>query len=165
MKTVVKNILCSLLFASLIIGSLVFGSTLVEPKGNSKEDGMKDYSAVGIISEPANTIDAVFIGDSESYRGIMPLKIWQDHGITGYVCSTPAQRLYYSLELLEKALNNQKPKFVFIETNSFFREFTVSDVLVNKAEQLVPFFRYHTRLKYVRLDHFRWNNLFSSSHY
>ena len=64
MKTVVKNILCSLLFASLIIGSLVFGSTLVEPKGNSKEDGMKDYSAVGIISEPANTIDAVFIGDT-----------------------------------------------------------------------------------------------------
>ena len=165
MKTVVKNILCSLLFASLIIGSLVFGSTLVEPKGNSKEDGMKDYSAVGIISEPANTIDAVFIGDSESYRGIMPLKIWQEHGITGYVCSTPAQRLYYSLELLEKALSNQSPKYVFIETNSFFREFTVSDVLVNKAERLVPFFRYHTRLKYVRFDHFKWNSLFSSSHY
>lgn len=165
MKTVVKNILCSLLFASLIIVSLVFGSTLVEPKGNSKEDGMKDYSAVGIISEPANTIDAVFFGDSESYRGIMPLKIWQEHGITGYVCSTPSQRLYYSLELLEKALSQQKPKYVFIETNGFFREFTVSDVLVNRAEQLVPFFRYHTRLKDVRFDRFRLNNLFSSAHY
>lgn len=165
MKTVIKNIVCCLLFVSMIVGSLVIGSSLVEPKGNSKEDGMKDYSAVGIVSEPKDTIDAVFVGDSESYRAIMPLKIWKDHGITGYVCSTPSQRLYYSLELLEKALSNQKPKYVFIETNSFFREFTVSDVIVNKAERLVPFFRYHTRVKYLRFSHFKFGNLFSSTNY
>lgn len=165
MKNIIKKIICSLLFVSLIVGSLVVGSALVEPKGNSKEDGMKDYSAVGIISEPKDTIDAVFVGDSESYRAIMPLKIWREHGITGYVCSTPSQRLYYSLELLEKALSSQKPKYVFIETNSFFREFTVSDALVNRAEQLVPFFRYHTRVKYLRFNHFSFDNLFSGSNY
>ena len=165
MKTVIKNILCSLLFVFLIVGSLVLGSKLVEPKNNSKEDGMKDFSAFGVIGEPANTIDAIFVGDSESYRAIMPLKIWQDYGITSYVCSTPSQRLYYSLELLERALSNQNAKYVFIETNGFFREFTVSDTLVNKAEQLVPFFRYHTRLKNISFNIFKLNQLFSSSCY
>ncbi len=165
MKTTVKNIICSLLFISLIAATLAVGSIAVVPKSNLKEDGMKDATAFGVISEPKDTIDAIFVGDSEVYRSIMPLKIWEDYGITGYVCSTPAQRLYYSLEFLEKAFETQSPKYIFIETNSFFREFTFSDKIENKLEKLVPFFRYHTNIKDILTDGFNLEKIFSSPDY
>ena len=81
-KTIFKNIVCSVLFVALIIGSLSVASFVAVPKSNSKEAGMKDATARGIISEPQNTIDAVFVGDSEVYRSIMPLKIFEDYGAT-----------------------------------------------------------------------------------
>ena len=165
MKTTIKRIICVVLFVALIARSLAVGSIAVIPKVNLKEAGMKDATAFGIISEPKNTIDAVFVGDSEVYRSIMPLRIWEDYGITSYVCSTPAQRLYYSLEFLEKAFETQCPKYVFIETNSFFRDFTVSDRIENKAEKLVPFFRYHTNIREIFADGFNLKKIFSSPDY
>lgn len=165
MKTTIQRIICGVLFVALVVGSLVVGSIAVVPKSNLKEAGMKDATAFGIISEPKNTIDAVFVGDSEVYRSIMPLRIWENYGITSYVCSTPAQRLYYSLEFLEKAFENQTPKYVFIETNSFFRDFTFSDRIENYAEKLVPFFRYHTNIRDIFTDGFNLNKIFSSPDY
>ena len=148
-KTIFKNIVCSVLFVALIIGSLSVASFVAVPKSNSKEAGMKDATARGIISEPQNTIDAVFVGDSEVYRSIMPLKIFEDYGITSYVCSTPAQKLFYSQELLEKTFEKQNPKYIFIETNCFFRDFTVSQLIENYAENVFPILRYHTNIKIV----------------
>lgn len=165
MNLTIKRIICGVLFVALIAGSLAVGSIAVIPKVNLKEAGMKDATAFGIISEPQDTIDAVFVGDSEVYRSIMPLRIWENYGITSYVCSTPAQKLYYSLEFLEKAFENQTPKYVFIETNSFFRDFTVSDRIENKAEKLVPFFRYHTNIREIFADGFDFQKIFSSPDY
>ncbi len=133
---------------ALVLFVLLFGASLLfEPKSNTKDAGMLDSTANGILSEPKNTIDVLIIGDSEAYSAFIPLKIWKDHGFTPYVCATSAQILCYSYEFLEKTFQNQRPKVVMLETNAIYRSFTYSDVLMQKLSEKLSVFRYHNRWK------------------
>lgn len=152
MRTIVKNTVCCLLFFTILIGLLQVASLVVEPKNNSKEGGIHDYTANGILSEPDNTIDAVILGDSETYSAFIPLKIWQEYGITSYVCGTSRQRLYNTEDFLHKTFQNQSPKLVILETNVIFRKFGYSNIVINEAENLLPVFRYHDRWKKLQPD-------------
>lgn len=147
MKIIIKRILCVLLFASLVVSSLFALSFVVLPRNNTKEDGIRNYNASGILSEPKNTINVLFLGDSESYRAIIPLQIWKEHGITSYVCGTAAQKLYLARDFLETAFKTQSPQIVVLETNEIFRKFTRSEVTTNRAESLFPVLRYHSNIK------------------
>lgn len=147
MRTVIKNTLCSLLFLGILIGMLALLSVLFRPKANTKEAGFQDPRANAILSEPKDTIDAVILGDSETYNGFIPLQIWRDHGITTFVCGTPAQDLCYTEEFLEKTFEQQSPKIVFLETDAVFKIFTQSQIISRDAENLLPVFRYHDRWK------------------
>lgn len=138
-----------LLFSCILCALLLLLSQLVVPKNNSKESGMVDARANGILAEPENTIDVVFVGDSECYSSFIPLHIWQETGITSYVCSTSAQRLNYSYEFLQKAFQKQSPRVVVLETNAIFRNISYTDVIGYKAEELFQVFRYHNRWKEV----------------
>lgn len=151
MKKTVQRILCVLLFASLVVSSLFALSFVVLPRNNTREDGIRNYNASGILSEPKNTIDVLVLGDSESYRSIVPLQIWKEHGITSYVCGTGAQKLFLARDFLETALKTQSPKIVVLETNEIFRKFTRSEVITNRAENIFPVFRYHSNIKLKNL--------------
>ena len=126
---------------------LIFTSTLFQPKNNTATAGMEDLTANGILGEPEQTIDVLFLSDSVGYCSIIPLQIWKDYGITSYVCGTPSQPLYYSIEFLEKALKTQSPKVVVLETMPIFTRFEEQAEVSNKIEQLFPIFRYHDRWK------------------
>lgn len=151
MRAAIKHALCSCLFISILILLLLLSSLIVRPKTNAREDGARDSSANGILSEPQHTIDALILGDSEAYCAFIPMKIWQDYGITSYVCATPAQKLCYSLEFLYKTFRNQSPKVVVLETNALYRKFGVSDKYYHKAEEWFSVFRYHNRWKSLQL--------------
>ncbi|NLA69495.1 MAG: hypothetical protein GX852_00430 [Clostridiales bacterium] len=111
---------------------------------------MQDSSANGILSEPSKSIDVLMLGDSESYCSMIPLRIWEEQGITSYCCATPAQKLVYSEEFLYKTFKNQSPKVVILETNAIFRKFSVGDMIVQKADVTVPIFRHHDRWKSIK---------------
>lgn len=150
MKTVAKNLLTTVVFLGILALLLFFTSRLLQPKGNAKEDGMHDATANGILSEPANTLDVLFLGDSESYSSFIPLKIWQDQGITSYVCGTPGQKLFYTMDFLKKAFENQNPKLVVLETNAMFRKYSPLDSASNRLQNLFSVFRYHNRWKTLK---------------
>ena len=150
MKTVAKNLLTTLAFLGILALLLFFTSRILQPKGNAKEDGMHDATANGILSEPANTLDVLFLGDSESYSSFIPLKIWQDQGITSYVCGTPGQKLFYTMDFLKKAFENQNPKLVVLETNAMFRKYSPLDSASNRLQNLFSVFRYHNRWKTLK---------------
>lgn len=147
MRSIVKNIAGSILFFVILIILLLLVSHIVEPKNNSQKNGIQDYAANGILSEPKDTIDALILGDSETYSSFIPLKIWQDYGITSYVCGTSKQKLCYTEEFLHKTFRNQSPKIVVLETNAIFRKFSYSDVIGNKLKNTFSVFRYHNRWK------------------
>ena len=150
MKNFAKTAVRILCFALVLLVLLFSASLLFEPKSNTKEGGMLDSTANGILSEPKNTIDVLIIGDSEAYSAFIPLKIWKDHGFTSYVCATSAQILCYSYEFLEKTFQNQSPKVVMLETNAIYRSFTYSDVVLQKLSEKLSVFRYHNRWKTLK---------------
>lgn len=76
---------------------------------------------VELENEPADTIDVLVIGDSESYTTVSPMEIWDKEGIPSYVGGQTGQKIQESYYMLKKALKTQKPKVVAIETNMIFR--------------------------------------------
>lgn len=142
-----KHILCSVAFLAILIVLLAAASLVFQPKNNTYAAGMYDPEANGILAEPENTIDVLFLGDSEAYCAFIPLKIWQDYGITSYVCGTSDQKLYQTGEFLQNAFRNQNPKIVVLETNIFYRDYGRTDATPQAAEELLPIFRYHDRWK------------------
>lgn len=147
MQMKIKRILGNGIFLLGLFLLISLASIIFQPKNNTYAEGMEDITANGILAEPEQTIDVLFLSDSVGYCSIIPLQIWRDYGITSYVCGTPSQSLYYSIEFLEKALRTQSPKVVVLETMPIFKEFEERDALKNKIEQYFPVFRYHDRWK------------------
>lgn len=154
MKKMIKRIVSCVLFVAILIGLLEVSSLIFQPKSNDKAAGIHYPRANGVLSEPKNSLDAVFIGDSEAYHAFVPLNIWKDYGITTYDISSPAQKLVYSMEFLKKTFEKQSPKIVFLETNAIFRKSYFEDEITYKAEQMLPVFRYHDRWKNLQLKDF-----------
>lgn len=142
-----------------------YGSRIVEPKDNLDQYGMKDVSANGILSEGKDSIDVLFLGDSLVYSSISPMEMYEKEGFTSYLCSTPAQPLYYTKSLLERTLQNQSPKLVVLEADTFFRDFLATDPAVEKIKELFPLFEYHDRWKNLQAQdwtgdvHYTYNNV------
>lgn len=150
MSKVIKNLICAVLFVAILAASLVGFSFLMKPNKTASVNALEDPLTNGILSENENTIDVIFLGDSECYSTFIPLKIWKEHGITSYVCGTSDQVLSYSYELLTKSMKKQNPKAIVLETNAIFREVTSTKAFLNKAEGLFSVFKYHDRWKLLQ---------------
>lgn len=152
MKLKMKNILSGILFLIGLVGLLLLLSLVFQPKNNTAASGMEDVRANGILSEPEQTIDVLFLGNSVSYCSIIPMQIWKDYGITSYLCGTSLQKLYYTEEFLQKAFETQSPKVVFLGVSPMFDDFEYEDELVNKVERIFSIFRYHDRWKTMSVE-------------
>jgi len=150
MHSFIKHAAYSAAFTAGLVILLMIASRISVPKNNMPGAGMPDLSANGILGEQDHTIDVLILGDSESYSSIIPLKIWEQQGITTYCCGTASQKLCYSEEFLHKAFRNQSPKIVILETNAIFRDFSFSDMLLHKADKYFPVFDYHNRWKSLK---------------
>lgn len=142
-----------LLFFVILAFLLAGTSAFFTPRENTAEAGMdpRDMRAYGILDEEKNTIDVLVLGDSLCQTGISPLRMWEEQGISSYVCGQTAQRMWESYYMLKRALENQKPKLVVLETNVLFwpsnTEEQVNEALYECASYYFPVFKYHDRWK------------------
>lgn len=150
----VKRIITALLFLAGLAGLLVLTSFLFMPKNNNAEFGIEEASANGILGEKSNTIDVLFIGDSESYSAFIPMQLWKEKGYTSYVCGTSGQTLDYTQTMLKRSFEKQKPKIVILETLTLFRKQKHSDYFYTKVCERFAVFRYHDRWKHLKLRDF-----------
>lgn len=141
-------------FLAGLLACLVAVSWVLAPKGNGEHSGFMYRDARGIIAEKPDTVDVVFLGDSEVYSSISPMQLWEEQGFTSYDCSTGGQLLFDTQSLLETALENQHPKLVVLEVNAVFREFSLGEVAYNKAGEYLAVFTYHDRWKTIRFSEF-----------
>lgn len=149
-----KNVIKSVVFLSILAVMMVVLSFIFTPKDNTKKAGMPELRANGILSERQNSIDVLIIGDSESYVSVSPMEIWEQYGYTSYVMGTNAQKIYQSYNYLLEALENQHPKVVILETNTFFRKLKTDLKLLNFMERYIPIIKYHDRWKNLKLNDF-----------
>lgn len=108
----------------------------------------------GILSQPKGTIDVLVLGDSESYTSFSPMELWETYGYTAYVSGLPARYVSDALEVMEKALQEQHPKYVMIETNMLFREkrdvnYDVQEIFNRYALPFMPIFKNHDAWKHM----------------
>lgn len=142
-----RHLLRTLLFWALLGLLLIPASLILQPKDNTEEAGIYQASAAGILSQPEKSIEVLFLGDSEAYSSFVPLDLWEQTGVTSFVCSSLDQKTYETLELLDMALSCQSPKVVVLETNVLYRVYSSTDALFPKLEAKIPALRYHDRWK------------------
>lgn len=142
-----RHLLRGLCATTVTLVALVGLSVLCVPKDNTASAGMYEVQARGILGEPDDTIDVVFVGDSEVYSGFSPLKMWIEQGFTAYDCSTSAQKMCFGNALLRQATTRQHPRLVVIEANALFRRFSISSSILQELGNVLPVFEYHDRWK------------------
>ncbi|MBP3870494.1 MAG: hypothetical protein J6E46_05925 [Faecalicoccus sp.] len=136
-------------------------SKIFDPKDNAEGYGMSNISAAGILGEDVNTVDVVFIGDSEAWAGVSPLNVYEKYGITSYNCATPGQQLFYTESILEALLERQHPSVVFLEAEVFFTEQQAADLAEEYLGRVFPLFEYHNRWKSLKLRDFTGERYYS----
>lgn len=137
------------IFLFFLIFAVLFGlcNHVLTPKNNTKEAGIHDPWAKGFLSEPENTIDVLFLGDSELYSCVVPLRIWEEQGITSYTCGTSDQKPYQAESFLHRFFETQSPRIVLLETNILYRDYNTTDRIPHIFEEWFPVIRYHDRWK------------------
>lgn len=147
-----KNIAEFVCFFAGIFVILYVASIILKPKNPEVYDvvalqKVKDLFAL----EEENTLDVVFVGDSETYATFCPLLMYDDQGFTSYVAGASAQRLCDTYDMVKSIYETQKPKVVVLETDSFFRYAGLitddGSKYMTYAQKFFPVFKYHTRWK------------------
>lgn len=173
-KKVLKNIVK--VISIIAIGILMFNIVTYIMMPEWVNAGDVTLTMRGFYNEPKNSMEVVFIGDSNVYRGVSPMVLWERSGITSYTYSTPEQGLNVSYYLLKEYFKYQNPKIVMLDTNEAFNNSHMQESNVRKAfdnmklsknkldaindpnfnmsnfeklSYIFPILRYHTR----------WNNL------
>ena len=139
-KTVVRTVLFLL---PLLLAAWVLGLAFA-PKDNLRTAGMQETDPLPILSQPENSLDAVFLGDSEAYSGFVPLELWEQQGIASFVCASVDQKPYETVEFLKTALERQRPQLVILETNVLYRAYATQDLLTPMLQKAFPVLRYHS---------------------
>ncbi len=103
-----KKIICTILFAAILVGLYHFTTVLLYEKQHFG-------TAKNIAYEEPGQIDVFFVGASHIFYGINPSVIWDEAGISGYNLTTHQQPLWASKLLLQHALKNQRPKLIVLD--------------------------------------------------
>jgi len=145
-----KNTIKSLIFIILLFIIIEAFSLLFLPSNKIKKYGYYDISAYEILGEKENTIDVIFLGDSLIYSSISPMRIWKDYGFTSFDCAEPAHIISANFKYLEAALQNQKPKIVFMESNVLFRDerkYSWQSKVTREYKNYFSIIKYHNNWK------------------
>ena len=146
-----KKILRSVLFLTGLVILITVFSVILKPEKDVYNSVGVDRKAEEIDNENDNSLDVVFLGDSESYSAFDPLMMYDNYGFTSYVCGTSLQKLCDTYAILENMYKSQQPKAVVIETNCMFRPASpygeTDDKTMNMFSKAIPLMRYHDRWK------------------
>lgn len=116
----IRKLLRAVCFCLLFVLLFVFLSGAFIPRSGTREDGMEGRISRAYRGEPSNTIDTVFIGNSDIYRAISPVDLFHETGITSAIAGKPNKQLEEVSGDIRDILRYQKPKTIVLETDCMF---------------------------------------------
>ena len=119
-KIYLKRLLEFAGFFIILFFSLVILGKLFTPKWIKKKDNYEKYLIDSFYREEKNSIDLIFLGNSDSYYGIYPMELYKDYGITSFVYAKPGGRVWIDYYNLKNVLLSQKPKYLFYSVDDVF---------------------------------------------
>jgi len=139
MKTLGKIIRFTV-FMTIFISLLSLTSKVFTPQWVIKNKQVGQiYTIKGFYEEKKNSIDVLFIGDSNLYKGISPLKLYEDYGIASYNYGVSSARIYTMYHLMQSALEYQKPKIIIMDTATMFYKNMEKEPERRKSFDYMPF--------------------------
>lgn len=119
-KESIKKMLCFAGFMTILALSFVMLSFAFAGHGQSSEQGMEKRISYAYRGEDEDSVDVVFFGNSDMYRGFSPMDMYKDTGITSVVVGNPGVGLDKMYESMVDMFGYQTPKVVVLETDCFF---------------------------------------------
>lgn len=181
MKQAIFNLTKFLVFMCVFILLLNFTSRVFTPYWKIDNKEGQTHITRGFYSERRNTLDVLFVGSSNMYKGVSPMVLYDKYGITSYDLASPSARAWNIYYTLSSAIEYQKPKVVFIDCATLLYQNTETEenrrttfdnmpfsytklkalsdkeIASNEFEALsyaFPIFRYHERWKDLKYDDF-----------
>jgi len=185
-----KRVLQNSSFIIILLLLLHVSSRILIPKWLDTSDNMISLIVEGFYAEKNNSLDVMFMGNSDVYRGISPIELWDNYGIKAYAYTSPGQRMWTAYYLLEDTLRSQKPQIIFLNVDAAFfasdsgdgnyhkaydnmqlslakiKAITNPDLGVNvgtRISYLFPVLRYHSR--YNELSALDFKHAFSNNRF
>ena len=115
-----KSFIKSFIFITIFIIIICVLDRVFSPVGSSEGGWYVAGAMRDMYKQEKNTIDVLYVGNSNVYTGVSPLEIYERIGITGFSASTPQQDVIGSYYVIKEFFKNQKPKIVMLETGEFF---------------------------------------------
>ena len=128
MKRIGKEIIIKVVCFFLIFVFLLYiASKIFTPKWITAEDNRMTYIIKGFYEEPKDSLNVVFMGNSDVYRGISPITLWDEYGIASYNLVSSGQRMWTAYYLMVECLKYQKPDLIVLNMDSAFNESNSSE--------------------------------------
>lgn len=119
---IVKELVYIIIFIVSIFLTIDVLNRIFIPKWLHSSDNMHGYITRGYFAEKNNSLDVVFTGNSDTFRGISPMEIWNDYNITSYNYVSSGQRMWTAYYMLNEALKTQKPKVIMLNIDGIFSD-------------------------------------------
>lgn len=115
-----KGFIRLLAFCAVFVALFSSVSTVFHPKDGSDSSGYSKNITTAYRAEAQNTIDVVFIGNSNAYRAFNPNQLWDEKKITSCVVGGPMMRTDEVYRYLKDIYKTQSPKQVVLEANCLY---------------------------------------------
>ena len=97
-----------------------------------------------VKAESEDTLDVLFVGDSECWAAFSPIQLYGEYGIASYNCANPGQWTGDTVVMLKQVLKKQNPSVVVMGTSPLY---SYPDYSTYKFAQILPVFHYHNYYK------------------
>lgn len=116
----IRKLMRAICFCLLFVILFIFLSGAFIPRTGTTEDGMESRISKAYRGEPRDSIDTVFIGNSDIYRAISPVDLFHQTGITSAIAGRPNKQLSEVPGDIRDILRYQNPKTIILETDCMF---------------------------------------------
>ena len=119
-RSSIKDISRALIFMMVFMLIFIFLSRVFAVNSSSSEDGMESRITTAYRGEARNSLDIVFTGNSDVYRGVSPVDLYEQTGITSAVSGRPNNSPEMIVKDVKDILKYQEPKVIVLETDCLF---------------------------------------------
>lgn len=153
MSLKIKRTVGAVAFMLLVVFVIGWIQNVVTPKYDWPVHNRRSYKSIrSVFLEPRNSLDAIFLGTSQTFCSISPMDIYDASHIRSYNLASIGQRVPVAYYLLKSILHRQTPKLVVIDASGFF--YTEEELLVpGKWEEMIdslPLSCYREKLDMMR---------------
>ena len=121
-KDKIRKLTRAVIFVCLFCLLFILLSGVLASSGSSSEDGMESRITRAYRGEDRDSLDVIFAGNSDLYRGISPVDLYHDTGITSAVAGRPGNTLAEISADIDDILKYQSPRMLVLETDCMFSD-------------------------------------------